>query len=66
MTIVDLDLVHWEATIQDGIIHVNTLRLDGEQFTLSGLKLASYTEEEEQQLVNMGVLSSRGRVPESI
>jgi hypothetical protein len=59
MTIADLDLIHHPAKIEGDTIRVRHLSYSAEGFVLSGLKLVDYSEEEQRELVRLGILTSR-------
>jgi hypothetical protein len=59
LTVADLDLIHHPASIQGDWIHVRNLCFTAEEFTLAGLLLVDYSEEEERELVRLGVLACR-------
>ena len=59
MVISDLDRVHHPAELVDSRIRVRHLDLTIDEFTLSGLVLVSYSEEEEVKLERLGLLAPR-------
>lgn len=59
MTICDLEGFYHPASIDGDLIHILHLIYTAEGFVLSGLKLVDYSEEEERELVQLGVLTSR-------
>ncbi|HJP82256.1 MAG TPA: hypothetical protein VJ835_02020 [Fimbriimonadaceae bacterium] len=59
MIVSDLDGIQHPASIEGDSIRVKNLVFDADGFILSGLRLVTYSVEEERELVRLGILSER-------